>query len=294
MVLALLQYNPEKEIGSSFGFYGILGKRNTGKTTYCRWLSSHLRSSKEGVVIVIVDNIKIRDQWAQFVPKTHIYTADEFMVLEQIQKIQNDVHHSAQLHQLVDQQETVYKLSVTIILDDVGAHPKVMGSAALKNLAATGRHVHTNTFVLLQHLKQAPPQVRSQFQAVFMLQCSSYDTIRTIHREFVSMVKFEEFKIVLASATQNYGILVINCDSKVSMTLQDVCKFAEIGDLEHLQTIQLGKPSQWDFYRENYVDNASYHDLLLEEPSSYSDSNASNQFKVNKIYNRVGVRTPVE
>lgn len=286
MVLALLQYNPEEEIGSNFGFYGILGKRNTGKTTYCRWLSSYLRSSREGVVIVIVDNSKIRDQWAQFVPKTHIYTADEFMVLEQVQKIQNDVHHSAQLHQLVDQQTDVYKLSVTIILDDVGAHPKVMNSSALKNLAATGRHVHTNTFVLLQHLKQAPPQVRSQFQAVFMLQCSSFDTIKTIHREFVSMVNFEEFKVVLASATQNYGILVINCDSKASMTIQDVCKFAEISNLQHLQTVQLGKRSQWEFCNDNYVDNVTYHDLLLEDHSDYTESTKTRPggFTVNKIY----------
>lgn len=259
--LDLQQFN-FADLYCKFGFYLLLGRRNTGKTTWCRYINRFLRTTEEGVVIVVVDNVKIKYQWSEFVPITHIYTAAEFDALEYVQQVQNSVHHSLQRHALNADGSLQYKLGVTIILDDLGAHPKIMNSRILKNLAATGRHIHTNIFLLLQHLKQAPPPVRNQFQMVFMLQCSNHETLKTIHREYVSMVDFRDFRDVLHSTTQNFGLLVINCDSKASHTIQDVCYFAEMDEAEVDKVVPLGKSTQWSFSEENYLENNQYVDLL--------------------------------
>lgn len=287
--LDLQEFDFRRELGDKFGFYLLLGKRNTGKTTWCRYINRFLRSAEEGVVIVIVDNVKIKHVWAQYVPITHIFTAAEFEVLDHIQTVQNSVYHSLQKRGLDEQDDVRYKLSVTIILDDLGAHSKIMNSHALKNLAATGRHIHTNVFLLLQHLKQAPPPVRNQFQIVFMLQCSNQETLKTIHREYVSMVDYRDFRDVLHSTTHNYGLLVINCDSKASHTIQDVCSFAEMDAAELDQTQRLGKTEQWQFTEENYLENDTCVDLLEDDEPTFPAAKAGRahhlpKMRVNKIY----------
>lgn len=287
--LNLREFDFRRELGEKFGFYLLLGKRNTGKTTWCRYVNRFLRSAEEGIVVVVVDNVKLKHAWSRYVPVTHIYTAAEFQVVEHIQDVQNSVYHTLQKHGLHEDADVRYKMSVTIILDDLGAHHKIMNSHALKNLAATGRHINANVFMLLQHLKQAPPVVRNQFQTVFMLQCSSQDTVKTVHREYVSMVDYNDFREVLNSVTANYGLLVINCDSKASHSVQDVCSFAELDPAEIERAVQLGKPQQWEFAEENYLENEICVDLLRDDSDATFEHTQlglkpSTKARVKKIY----------
>lgn len=133
------------------------------------------------------------------------------------------------------------RLSVTIIMDDLGAHPKIMGSRALKQLASTGRHILINAWILAQHIVQCPPAVRSQFDKVFMLRTANEKEIKCVHKEFLSMVSLTVFKAVLDVFTEKRGVLVIDTHAGGG-NIDDVCKFAELLDADVRNTVvPLGK-----------------------------------------------------
>lgn len=270
--IRISQFDPKAQLFDKFGFYLLLGKRGTGKTTWCRWLNRFVGTSVHGMVIVIVDNEMLKAYWSKYVPIAYIYTAAEFAVLDILQKVLNSVVYSMRKHGVPEQYQT--QLGLTIILDDLGSHSNIMNCKQLKKLASTGRHILANVFMLSQYLFQNPPAVRSQFTKVFMLQTANENNIKMIHKEYLSMTNLHTFKEVLNLFTQDYGVLVINGESG-GLTIEDTCSFAILDDEEDRNKIvRLGKPEQWVYSSENYVENNHYTDLTKE--SKHSKLNTRN------------------
>ena len=259
------------KLSEQFGLYLILGKRDTGKTTWCRFINSFIPSSQTGLVIVITQNEKLKLDWAQFVPELYIFYPEDLDILDKIRETSNNVLYAVSQNGLSP--ETKLENSVTIILDDVASDKRVMSNNALRQLASSGRHNFVNMFILSQYIYQVPTHVRTQFDYIFMMQTFSDRNMKPIHKEYLSMMDMATMKAVVQSVTANYGCLVIHTGAR-SGKFEEMCYHARIPVQEVGRVQRLGKAEQWAYSDQYYFDQNSRVDLChAKEPWNASGGN---------------------
>ena len=59
------------------GFIQILGKRGTGKTSWAKHICANLEDNGEGIFIVMAGSEKVKESWAEMVPKLFIVDPNE-------------------------------------------------------------------------------------------------------------------------------------------------------------------------------------------------------------------------
>lgn len=229
------------------GFYEILGKRGTGKTTWAQFILHESPMKKIGMFAVMAGSETVRKAWSHLVPATHIYDAD-VSALERLKERQN-----ALIRKYTKADEPFpEELHVTLILDDVASNKSIMRSNTLSYLASNSRHLHMRIFILAQYHCQIISEVRNQFDMIFILSTSDTKTINRIHAEYCSSLPLHVFKGTLAFVTDAHGLLVL--DNRVSSTdISKVCFHAVIDPYPPTLT-RLGHPIQWEFFDEFYSD----------------------------------------
>lgn len=253
-----------KKLSEQFGLYLILGKRDTGKTTWCRFINSFISSSLTGLVIVVTQNEKLKLDWARFVPELYIFYPEDLDILDKIRETSNNVLYAVNQNGLSP--ETKLENAVTIILDDVASDKRVMNNNALRQLASSGRHNFVNMFILSQYIFQVPTHVRTQFDYIFMMQTFSDRNMKPIHKEYLSMMDMATMKAVVQSVTANYGCLVIHTGAR-SGKFEEMCYHARIPATEVGRVNRLGKEEQWAYSDQYYFDQNSRVDLChAKEP----------------------------
>ena len=260
-------------LSSMFGLYLILGKRDTGKTTWCRYMNTFIPSSMNGIVIVVTQNEKLKLDWAQYVPILYIFYPDDCDILDQVRNITNNIMFAAERNNLGD--SVWADNTITIILDDVGTE-NIMKFKSLRDLAATGRHCYVNVFILAQYFIQVPTQVRTQFDYIFMMQTFSDRNIKMLHKEYISMIDMTTFKALISTATSNYGTLVLKTGARTAH-VEDVCFFARIPPSEVGAKVRFGKKEQWEFSDRYYFEHSNRVDLCHAK-NPWSTQQADVQF----------------
>lgn len=266
----LHDFDFEKNLKGKNGFYMILGKRNTGKTTWCRYINQFIPASKEGVVVLITMNERIKKSWSKFIPKLFIFQPEDADILSKVGKCMNNAIKSIEKK---SKSSNTDRLRLTFILDDVGHETKVMNHNGLKGLAAMGRHINITVFILAQFIYQVPPRVRSQFEYIFMLSTICKKNIKAVQTEYCSHFELGSFKKILEACTQNYGLLVINTGSKSSTQTLYHAKIRNYPVVAY----KMGCEAQWKISNAIYKEDDTYEDFCsLDQEKETAVSNTSN------------------
>ncbi len=202
-----------------YGYYLVLGKRRSGKTTMARLVSQHTARHKTAQHVVIAGNENIKEQWAEIVHP--IYIHDGFSIDGKTKDASSDVAIAALDQIIKEQQRRVRECSilkvpfpeewkVILFIDDCGTMKKFMHSPQMKWLASNGRQIKTDIFIIIQKLTHACTESREGADGVMCLQTAHAATIKSLHGEFLSTIPIKLFQTVLAGATQNRGMLIIN------------------------------------------------------------------------------------
>ena len=250
----LHDFDFEKNLKGKNGFYMILGKRNTGKTTWCRYINQFIPASIEGIVVLITMNERIKQSWSKYIPKLFIFQPEDADILSKVEKCMNNAIKSIERK---SKSSNTDRLRLTFILDDVGHETKVMNHNGLKGLAAMGRHINITVFILAQFIYQVPPRVRSQFEYIFMLSTICKKNIKAVQTEYCSHFELSSFKKILEACTQNYGLLVINTGSKSST---QTLYHAKIKDYP-VSAYRMGCEAQWKISNAIYKEDDTYEDF---------------------------------
>lgn len=262
--LILEKFNFER-LNSKNGLYLLLGKRNTGKTTWCRFINQHIQASRDGFVVLITQNERLKENWSHHIPKLFIFQPEDANIMSTISKCMNNAIKSCENRGISSHDD---RLRLTFILDDVGSESSVMNNAGLKKLASNGRHVNITVFILAQFLYQVPPKVRSQFEYIFMLASISQKNNKTVHQEFVAHVEYSRFCKILQRSTENHGVLVINTTSS---QIHDSLYFSQI-DTYPIKTVRLGCWVQWVMNHFLYNEEETFDDFCQSENSEEESS----------------------
>ena len=231
------------------GFYEVLGKRGTGKTSWTKYILQFSKYATVGIFTVMCGSETVRAAWGDVVHPMYLHDPS-IQFLKTIHADRNAVlkAHRKKKTSPMDVEH------MTLILDDVASNKKIMRSPELAYLASNSRHLHMTVFLLAQYHCQIPAEIRSQNDYLFMLTTVDKKTIKRIYEEYVSMCDLRVFKAVVTYCTADRGLLVIN-NQCIGNTLSDVCYSARISNYSTLQIPTMGPSELWEFADRRYIDD---------------------------------------
>ena len=231
------------------GFFEILGKRGTGKTTWAQFALQHSPTRTTGNFIIMCGSEVAKTSWSKIVHPLFIYDVSETH-LEGLRDTQNEaVKQHTKLQSPVPENR-----HITLILDDVASNKKLMRSQILAYLASNSRHLQMCIYVLAQYHCQIVTEVRNQFDMVFMLNTQDTKSITRIHSEYCSSIDLRIFRHVLNHITKDFGMLVIDNQSASTCT-NEICFYAKMAEYPPLLE-PLGCRDGWDFGQAHHWDES--------------------------------------
>ena len=128
----------------SFGFFLIIGKRGTGKSTYANYALQHSPVKSTGLFCVMCGSISVKQAWSNVIPK--LFLVDPGVEYLHTLRLEQEKHVSKYgEHNLPDEHK------VTLVLDDIAASKSIMRSKELQYLASNSRHLGLTILILAQY-----------------------------------------------------------------------------------------------------------------------------------------------
>lgn len=229
------------------GFYEVLGKRGTGKTTWTKHILQSSRYAREGLFIVMGGSETVRDSWSDVIHPLYVVDAS-------VEYLEHLTHERNQLIRKNKQLSREMQPSehVTLILDDVASIKAVMKSQALSYLASNSRHLHMAIFILAQAHTQVPTEVRSQNDFLFVLSTADGKNIQRIREEYASSVDKRVFRTMLSFCTNQRGLFVVD-NRTASENVSMICSMARNPGLHLITQPRLGPEALWAFAKSRYI-----------------------------------------
>jgi len=266
----------EEEI-EEYGYYLILGRRRSGKTTYMRHISQHLPVSFTAQHIVIAGAENIKEAWSELVHAYYIHDPTP-TILDTIIDEQNRRVKECRLAGIPFPKEW----EVVLWIDDCGTYREFMQSKQMRKISSNGRQYKMYVFTSIQKLKHAHTECRENPDAIFTLNTQHAPTITTLRTEFASSVPVPIFHAALIGATREKGMCIIRGHPKTP-TSKDIFAFTHY-DLLHPdgwkgELRRLGDASHWEEAERNYKKPVSGLSTLAgkQNPPKLADDSDSEE-----------------
>lgn len=261
------------------GFFEVLGKRGTGKTTWTQHMLQSSRFKDTGMFVAMTGSEVAKRTWSSVIHPIFV-VEPSIAYLETLRDAQNTCvrdHENSDTDAPFDD-----ACHVTLILDDVSSNKKLMRSQILAYLASNSRHLQMSIFILVQYHCQLVTEVRNQFDSVFALSTADDKSIKRIHAEYCSLIELRLFRLLLSQATQNHGMFIIDNQAK-SMDISSVCFYSRMA--MYPPTLdRLGSDEAWSFGTERFVPDHE-HKPSVECADDWAQANHSS---VTVKHDRVG------
>ena len=153
------------------------------------------------------------------------------------------------------------KYELGIILDDVTADKKFSHSQELKDLLSNGRHYHITLIICCQYLKQLPPEVRTNFDYIFMLH-NGKNVRKLLHTEYLSEPDYDVFTQIFeavvyqkdSNGKKMYNSLVYDNAGTNNVGLENIFKIYYSENAEYISNAKIGSDAWREYNRVRYVD----------------------------------------
>lgn len=257
VTIDLFRFRPEQMEDNSTVL--ALAKRRSGKSVLITDLMWHWHTVKKTPKIMVMSGSEDANaHFSNYVPNSFIYK--QFSE----QAIMKLIAHQKSLIQ----KNPAGDHRCLLILDDIGFNRKAMRSEALKEIMTNGRHALITIFLTLQYVTDVTPDIRSQIEYVLTLKEPTRVNQEKLWKYFYGIFpKFDMFRQVLVSCTENYGCVVLDNTSN-SASIKD-CVFWFKG--REREPFKFGSPSIWTY--DEHLKNSKQRQMLRnkEEPNAKVD-----------------------
>ena len=104
---------------------------------------------------------------------------------------------------------------VGILLDDLSYDKAIMKNKCFSEIFKNGRHTNIITIIVFQYITDIHPSQRDNADYVFVSSQNKKDGVDKLYKYFFGMFdKVADFKKVLDKCTENYGMLVLDNNSR--------------------------------------------------------------------------------
>ena len=118
-------------------------------------------------------------------------------------------------------------LHTTLIMDDCSSNKTLIKSKIMAWFGSNGRHIELRIILLTQYMNQIMPEIRCQFDIIFLLATSNKRNVSKFHEEFVGCDDLRTFTTILKVVTEDNGALIVNNLTNAS-TLTSSCFYGKI------------------------------------------------------------------
>ena len=186
----------------------MIAKRATGKSFLTREIMYLKR--KISISIAISRTEKLNNFYSEFIPDSYIYSEYSSDILSRIYQRQSKMNEDNKKR--VEQNKTPKDDSLMLIMDDcMSSKGTWLKDPNILELFFNGRHHHISFILTMQYSVGIPPEMRSNFDYVFLLAEDTISNQKRLYEHYAGMFPtFDIFRQVFADITENYGIMVIN------------------------------------------------------------------------------------
>jgi hypothetical protein len=182
----------------------ILGKRRTGKTTWCKYILQYLNKDIDRFVALCGNKDNVAE-WKRIIQPLYVMPKN----LAYLKKLR-DYQDTKVAPFSENQQPIPRKYRICIIFDDCGSDRTFMRDPIINDLLSNGRHYGMTLVFLCQYLNQLHLENRNQIDYLGMLYTSNQKNIKKVHEEFANVAELRTFRFVLNACTTNRGMCWID------------------------------------------------------------------------------------
>jgi hypothetical protein len=194
---------------------GLIAKRASGKSWITRDILFHKR--KLPVTIIVSQTEKLNKFYSSFVPESFIYNEFNTSLLHKIFVRQANMNQENELRVKLGKEPKDDRLM--LIMDDcMSSNGQWAKDDTIRDMFFNGRHSHLSFVITLQYVKGIPPDLRSNFDYIFLLAEDFTNNRKKLYDEYAGMFpSFDVFTQVFTQLTSNFGCMVI--DNRIHTTV---------------------------------------------------------------------------
>jgi len=190
---------------------GIIAKSGSGKSYIIRSIMYYLWKSNIPCGLVIAPTDKMNKFYEDFVPEVFIHHEFKEQIISRFMARQRkmiDINNERR-----DKGKKEFDPRAYLIMDDCMSSKHLwLKDPQILSIFNEGRHYEIAPFMLsMQYSIGIPPELRTNFDFVFLLGEDNYSSRRKIHEHYAGIFpKFDLFDQVFSQITDNYGCMVLN------------------------------------------------------------------------------------
>ena len=185
----------------------MIAKRGSGKSWVCKALLKYFEKVPVGVIISKTD--RVDPFFSNFFPDSFIFYDYKSEIIEKLVKRQEII-----MEKLKEKKKEGKKIDprAIIIMDDCLASKGTwQRDQPILELLFNGRHYHITYILTMQYPLGITPELRCNFDYVFLLAEDSFGNIKRMHEHYAGMFPtLDSFRQVFTQLTENYGCMVVN------------------------------------------------------------------------------------
>lgn len=254
----------------------IIAKRGSGKSWLCRDILYHYRYLSGGVIIAPTD--RMSKFYGNFIPDSFVHYEYKTSTIENM---------LARQSAMIDHMKVKFKEGKKfnprsfIVMDDCLADKKSWAKdPAIAEIFMNGRHYQITYILTMQYPLGISPDLRNNFDYVFLLADDNYDNQRRLHKYYAGVFPtYKAFREVFTQLTENYGCMVlVNCGAR--KTFNDKVFWYKA---KHHKKINIGCRQYKEFHRLNYDPNQEKYSSPFGWNANKLLNNKKDGIKVNII-----------
>ena len=186
----------------------MIAKRATGKSFLTREIMYQKRNITAAIAISRTE--KLNSFYSEFIPNSYIYSEYNSDILTRIYERQSKMNEDNKKR--IKESKEPKNDSVMLIMDDcMSSKGTWLKDPNILELFFNGRHHHLSFILTMQYSVGIPPEMRSNFDYVFLLAEDTISNRKRLYEHYAGMFPtFDIFQQVFSDITENYGIMVID------------------------------------------------------------------------------------
>lgn len=186
----------------------MIAKRATGKSFLTKEIMFHKRNIS--CCIAISRTEKLNSFYSDFIPDIYIYSEYTSDILSRIYERQSIMNEDNKTR--IKNNKKPKDDSLMLIMDDcMSSKGTWLKDPNILELFFNGRHHHISFILTMQYAVGIPPEMRSNFDYIFLLAEDTINNRRRLWEHYAGMFpSFDIFQQVFSDITDDYGVMVID------------------------------------------------------------------------------------
>ncbi len=184
----------------------MIAKRASGKSYLTREILYHKRKIP---AVVISRTEKLNRFYGEFCPDSYIFDQFDTEILSKIYERQSRLNKDNERRK--KEGKKLKDDRVMLIMDDcMSSKGEWLKDPQILELFFNGRHHHMSFILTMQFSLGIPPELRSNFDYIFLLAEDFYSNLKRLYDHYAGMFPtFDAFRTVFKVLTDDFGAMVI-------------------------------------------------------------------------------------